>query len=65
MLGSDALGRKVMSSNLIPDPLLHRNISFIKSFLRIVGFGALTFSLMTGAVLLIFAEVLGIVEELV
>jgi hypothetical protein len=30
-----------------------------------MGFGALTFSLMTGAVLLIFAEVLGIVEELV
>jgi len=53
-------------NNRIPDPRMHRNISFIKSGLRI-GAGV---CLMKGLVvpagaLFILAELLGIAEELV
>jgi hypothetical protein len=48
-----------------PDAKKHQLISFIKSGLRFIGYFALPFSITAGAVFLIFAEVLGIVEELV
>jgi len=48
-----------------PDAKRHQLISFIKSSLRFIGYGALPFSIVTGAVLLAIAEVLGVVEELV
>lgn len=50
-----------------PDPLLHRNISFVKSALRIAAGLALVWpqNLILAGVFLILAEVLGIVEELV
>lgn len=49
-----------------PDPLWHRNISFVKSGFRIVaGLFLINGSLLGGGVFLILAEVLGIVEELV
>lgn len=53
--------------NFNPDPVWHRNISFVKSALRIVAGVALAWSgsLLWGGVLLILAEVLGIVEEIV
>jgi hypothetical protein len=41
----------------------HRILSFWKSFLRIIGFGILPFSLRAAAALLILAEVLGVLEE--
>jgi predicted cobalt transporter CbtA len=49
-----------------PDPKLHRNISFVKSALRILG-GALLCvgQLFAAGALIILAEVLGIAEELV
>lgn len=54
------------SQTMIPDPKWHRNISFIKSFFRIVAGGALAGSMfITAGAFLIIAEVLGIVEELV
>ena len=43
----------------------HRNISFIKSGIRILGFIVLVFNIYVPAVLLIAAEVVGIIEEMV
>jgi hypothetical protein len=52
--------------NLIPDPKWHRNISFVKSFFRIVAGASLAFGMfITAGVFLVVAEVLGIVEEIV
>lgn len=50
-----------------PDPLLHRNISFAKSAIRIAAGIALVWpqNLILAGVFLILAEVLGIVEEIV
>ena len=56
-----------------PDPKLHQSISFVKSGLRIVaglalvGAGWLEMNpyLQAGGIILIVAELLGIVEELV
>lgn len=42
----------------------HFKISLIKSFFRIVGFGILFFDLAIGCIVLMFAEVLGVAEEL-
>jgi len=42
----------------------HQTVSFVKSGLRIVGFLLLLESLLGGIILLIVAEVLGIIEEL-
>lgn len=56
-----------MSDEFIPDPKWHRNISFIKSVLRIVAglFLILSQSIFGAGVFLIAAEILGIVEEIV
>ena len=49
-----------------PDPTLHRNISFVKSIARIVAGTALIFgSLEWGGSLIIIAELIGILEEMV
>ena len=49
-----------------PDPKLHRNISFVKSALRIVaGFSLFGGGLMLAGALIVIAEILGIAEELV
>lgn len=42
----------------------HRLISFIKSGVRIVGFGLIIDSLLLGIIILIVAELIGVVEEL-
>ena len=49
----------------IPDPKLHQQISFLKSGIRLLGYGALWFSLDIAVILLILSEVVGIKEELV
>ena len=54
----------------LPDPILHRNISFVKSVLRIAAGVALIIHADPGAIaiaggLLIAAEILGIAEEMV
>jgi len=52
--------------NYIPDPKLHRNISIVKSVLRIVAGVCLVYgSFAAAGVGFIGAEILGIVEELV
>jgi hypothetical protein len=43
----------------------HDNISFIKSIVRIIGFGVLIVSIPIGVIILILAELLGVAEELV
>jgi hypothetical protein len=49
-----------------PNPVKHKAISLIKSVMRIVAFGFLAYyDLQLAAIILILAEVLGIVEELV
>jgi len=49
----------------MPDQKWHRRISFIKSGIRIVGYGFIPFNLITATVLLIISEAVGIIEELV
>ena len=49
----------------LPDAKKHQIISFIKSGIRILGYGALWYSLDTAIILLILSEVVGIGEELV
>jgi len=65
---------KVMAKNKIPKPQqkqelpdakLHQQISFLKSGIRLLGYGALWFSLDTAIILLILSEVVGVKEELV
>jgi hypothetical protein len=49
-----------------PDPMLHRNISFVKSIMRVVA-GALLINnrVVAAGVMIILAEILGVVEEVV
>ena len=42
----------------------HTIISFVKSFVRIVGFGVLLINIPTGVIILIIAEVIGVFEEI-
>jgi len=49
----------------VPDPKWHAYISFLKSSIRIVGYGFLPYDLLTAACILAAAEVLGIGEEMV
>ena len=49
----------------LPDAYKHQVISFIKSGIRILGYGLLVVNLPVAVGVLIFSEVIGIVEELV
>lgn len=51
--------------NKMPDQKWHQIISFIKSGIRIVGYAIIPFDLVAAAIVLIFSEVIGIIEELV
>ena len=48
-----------------PDAKLHQIISFIKSGIRIFGYGFLVINLPIAVILLILSEAVGIIEELV
>ena len=48
-----------------PDARRHQIVSFIKSGIRIIGYGFIPFNLMTATILLILSEAVGIIEELV
>ena len=56
---------KVRKLDKLPDPKLHQQVSFIKSGIRILGYGLIPFSLVWATIILILSEVMGIVEELV
>ncbi len=49
----------------LPDPKEHQRISFIKSGIRILGYGLLFYSIPIAASVLVLSEVVGIYEELV
>jgi|TARA_B100000925_G_scaffold42299_1_gene27576 hypothetical protein len=49
----------------MPDQKKHQIISFIKSGVRILGYGLLLYSLPIAVGVLIFSEAIGIIEELV
>jgi hypothetical protein len=48
-----------------PDAYKHQIISFIKSGVRILGYGLLIINLPIAVGVLIFSEVIGVIEELV
>ncbi len=54
-------------NNLIPDPVWHKRISFVKSAIRIAAGISLIWpqSLLLAGIFLIAAEILGVAEELV
>ena len=54
-----------INGHRIPDPKLHQLLSFIKSAIRIVGYILIPISLISAAIVLVFSEVIGIIEELV
>jgi len=49
----------------MPNQKWHKIMSFIKSGIRITGYALVPFDLVTAAVVLIFSEIVGILEELV
>lgn len=61
------LTEPVLPKNMdkMPDQKWHQIISFVKSGVRIIGYGFLPFSLEIATFILIFSEIIGIVEELV
>jgi len=56
---------KDKNTEYMPDQKWHQIISFVKSGVRIAGFILLPYQMMLGVWLLVGAEVLGVVEELV
>lgn len=56
---------QVKNIHKMPDQKWHQLISFIKSGIRILGYGLLLYSLETAVGVLILSEVIGIIEELV
>ena len=48
-----------------PDAKKHQLVSFLKSAVRITGYGALLYGIGLGVFILIISELIGIVEELV
>ena len=51
--------------NHMPNQKWHKIVSFIKSGVRIIGYGCIPFSLTLACIILIISEVIGIVEEMV
>lgn len=49
----------------VPDPKWHAYMSFLKSVVRLVGYGFIPFDLVVAAGLLAAAELVGILEEMV
>ena len=49
----------------LPDAYWHQKISFVKSALRLAGYGLLLYSLPIAVGVLILSEVISIIEELV
>ncbi len=58
-------GNVEINGQKVPDPKKHQIISFIKSGIRILGYGFIPFNLATATIILILSEIIGIVEELV
>ena len=61
----DLISEKITKLENLPDAKNHQVISFVKSGVRILGYGFLLFNLPAAVVLLILSEIIGIIEELV
>jgi len=48
-----------------PDPKKHQVVSFIKSAIRLIGYGLIPVNLHLAAAVLVVSELVGILEELV
>lgn len=51
--------------NHMPNQKWHKYASFIKSGIRIIGYGIIPFDLLAAAIVLITSELVGIIEEIV
>ncbi len=49
----------------MPNQKWHKIISFIKSGVRILGYAIIPFNLVVATIVLIFSEIIGVIEELV
>ena len=58
-------GRWEEEQKHMPNQKWHKIMSFIKSSIRITGYILIPFDLVTAAFVLIFSEIVGILEELV
>lgn len=56
---------EIEDKKYMPNQKWHRYVSFIKSGFRILGYALIPFSLVTATIILIFSEIIGVVEELV
>ena len=56
---------KEIKNGWMPDPKWHAYMSFLKSIIRIVGYGYIPFNLIIAAGILAVAELVGILEEMV
>ena len=61
------LHQKLQNKNAkhMPNQKWHKIISFIKSGVRILGYALIPFNLAAATAILIFSEIIGIIEELV
>jgi len=59
------LYKKDKNIEKMPNQKWHQIISFIKSGIRIIGYILIPFDLIVAASVLVFSEIIGIVEELV
>jgi len=56
---------KEINFNHMPNQKWHKYVSFIKSGVRIIGYFLIPFNLVAATSVLIFSEIIGIIEELV
>jgi hypothetical protein len=61
----NTISSKVEQLENIPNAEKHQLVSFVKSGVRILGYGFLLINLPIAVILLIFSEAIGIYEELV
>ena len=59
------LDTKFKHLDRMPDQKWHQIISFIKSGIRIVGYLIIPIDLVAASIVLVFSELIGIIEELV
>ena len=61
----DGIQRERENLEHMPNQKWHRIVSFIKSGFRLAGYGLLLYSVPIAVGVLIFSELIGIIEELV
>ena len=61
----DGIQRERENLEHMPNQKWHQIVSFIKSGIRLAGYGLLLYSVPIAVGVLIFSEIIGIIEELV